>query len=107
MRPEKKTRRKTDFWADQTAVDAPGMVCPGGSPVEAIRREEERQAVRAALAALPEESRALIVLAEYEERSHAEIAELLGVTAKAVETRLARVRARLRGMLRPWLEDRS
>lgn len=103
----KKNRRKTDFWADQTVVEAQGLAGNGDTPVEAVRREEERQAVRAALAALPEESRALIVLSEYEERSHAEIAELLGVTAKAVETRLARVRGRLRVMLRPWIEGRG
>jgi DNA-directed RNA polymerase specialized sigma24 family protein len=33
-----------------------------------------------------------LILAEYEERSQAEIGEILGCTAKAVETRIYRAR---------------
>ena len=51
--------------------------------------------MRRAVAALPEELRLPIILAEYEGRSQAEIGEILGCTAKAVETRIYRARQQL------------
>ena len=62
-------------------------------------------AVRRALAALPEELRVPLVLAEYEERSHAEIAEVLDCSAKAVEMRIYRARQQLRATLAGLLKD--
>ena len=64
---------------------------------------ERAQAVRAALAELPEDQRAIVLLSEYEDRSHGEIAAVLGCTAKAVETRLYRARQTLREKLTRWL----
>jgi RNA polymerase sigma-70 factor (ECF subfamily) len=55
--------------------------------------------VRVAVAGLPEELRIPLILAEYEERSQAEIGEILGCTAKAVETRIYRARQQLRTKL--------
>jgi RNA polymerase sigma-70 factor (ECF subfamily) len=43
-----------------------------------------------------------VLLFEYEERSHQEIAGVLGCTAKAVETRLYRARNLLRDGLARW-----
>jgi RNA polymerase sigma factor (sigma-70 family) len=65
----------------------------------ALERAERKEAVRAAVAALPGELREALVLFEYEEMSHAEIAEALGCTPKAVEARLYRARAALRKTL--------
>ena len=62
-------------------------------------RGQARAEGRAAIAALPEELRIPLILAEYEERSHAEIGEILGCTAKAVETRIYRARQQLRARL--------
>src|SRR6266487_1161392 len=56
------------------------------SPVETIQTEERAEAVRRAVAALPEELRLPLILAEYEGRSQAEIGEILGCSVKAVET---------------------
>ncbi|MER8349343.1 sigma-70 region 4 domain-containing protein [Acinetobacter baumannii] len=47
------------------------------------------------MAALPDNLKAPLLLASLEGRSHAEIAEVLGVTPKAVETRIARARQKL------------
>ncbi len=69
------------------------------SPSEEMQAQERTDAVRAAIAALPEELRAPLILAEYEERSQAEIGEILGCTAKAVETRIYRARQQLRARL--------
>ena len=79
---------------------------PGGgpSPNESVQVEERAEAVRVAVAALPDELRQPLLLAEYEERSHMEIGEILGCTAKAVETRIYRARQQLRASLAGLLE---
>lgn len=69
----------------------------------ALEQAERAAAVRAAIAALPVELREVVVLSEYEQLSHAEIASALGTTAKAVESRLYRARDKLRGALRRWV----
>ncbi|MEO8427328.1 MAG: RNA polymerase sigma factor [Verrucomicrobiota bacterium] len=75
------------------------------SPSETAQAEERAEAVRRAVAALPEELRTPLILAEYEERSQAEIGEILGCTAKAVETRIYRARQQLRDVLGKFLES--
>ncbi len=72
----------------------------GGS---ALERVERAAAVREAIAGLPVELREAIVLFEYEGMSQAEIAEAVGATAKAVETRIYRAKEKLRGALRRWV----
>jgi len=68
----------------------------------ALEREERAAAVRDAVAALPVELREALVLAEYEELAHAEIAVSLGCTVKAVESRVARAKEKLRAALKRW-----
>jgi len=68
-----------------------------------LERAERAAAVRDAVAALPLELREALVLFEYEQLSHAEIAVAVGCTAKAVETRIYRAREKLRGPLRRWM----
>ncbi|MBI5381842.1 MAG: sigma-70 family RNA polymerase sigma factor [Opitutae bacterium] len=74
----------------------------GAKPLE---QRERAEAVRAAVAALPVELREALVLCEYERLSQAEAAEALGVTVKAIETRLYRARARLREQLQRWWQS--
>ena len=74
------------------------------TPSECLQADERADAVRRAVAALPEDLRTPLILAEYEERSQAEIGEILGCTAKAVEMRLYRARQHLRESLGPLLE---
>lgn len=76
----------------------------GPSPTDQVQAGERAEAVRRAVAALPEELRQPLILAEYEERSHAEIGAILGCTAKAVETRIYRARQQLRASLGGMLE---
>jgi RNA polymerase sigma-70 factor (ECF subfamily) len=73
------------------------------TPAEAADQRERAETVRAAVAALPEELRSAVILSEYEDLSHAEIAAISGCTAKAVETRLYRARQFLREKLSRWL----
>ncbi|PTX98464.1 sigma-70 family RNA polymerase sigma factor [Opitutus sp. ER46] len=84
-----------DAWTDGAADGATGATSAEGA--------ERARAVRDAIAALPTDLREAIVLAEYEQLSHAEIAEAVGATPKAVENRVARARAKLRTALARWL----
>ena len=74
------------------------------TPTERAEADERGEAVRQAIAELPEDLRTPLILAEYEEKSQAEIGEILGCTAKAVETRIYRARQQLRASLAKLLE---
>jgi RNA polymerase sigma factor (sigma-70 family) len=75
----------------------------GPSPENPLERAERAVAVRDAIAALPAELREAIVLFEYQHMSHAEIAEVVRATPKAVETRIYRAREKLRVALKRWI----
>ncbi len=99
-------RNRLRWWRRRPEValeewtEMPGSTGDGADQAERIERA---QAVQAAIASLPPDLREALVLAEYENLSHAEIAAIAGTTAKAIESRLARARARLRSSLAAWL----
>lgn len=71
-----------------------------GDPRAMTLGAERARAVREAIGELPESLREAVLLFEYEHKSHAEIAVIVGASAKAVETRLHRAREQLRKGLR-------
>jgi RNA polymerase sigma-70 factor (ECF subfamily) len=77
---------------------------PLHAPDASAEQSERASAVRAAISELPEDQRAVVLMSEYEDRPHADIAAVLGCTAKAVETRLYRARLTLREKLARWLK---
>jgi RNA polymerase sigma-70 factor (ECF subfamily) len=84
----------------ETGVDLPEPASPPeqlrGLEAKALSRE-----VDAALQRLPERQRLAIVLCHYEELSLKEAAEVIGVSAEAVESLLSRARRALRRDLEP------
>lgn len=66
-------------------------------PAETFERSERFRETVAALRELPERQRAALVLRELEGRSHAEIAEALGVTKGSARQHLMRARVAVRG----------
>jgi RNA polymerase sigma-70 factor (ECF subfamily) len=70
-----------------------------GSPIKAAEQSGRAAQVRAAVAALPESLRAVVVCVELEDLSYADAAMVLGCSVKAVETRLYRARQELRSAL--------
>ena len=74
------------------------------SPGERTEAHERAVAVRSAVESLPKDLRAAVILYEYEELPHAQIAAVLHCTAKAVESRLYRARAHLRQRLKSLLQ---
>ena len=81
---------------DQIPADA-------ASPAQDATNKELAAAVRDAIQSLPDDQRTATILFEYEDQSHADIAAVLGCSAKAVETRLYRARQFLREKLARWV----
>ncbi len=75
------------------------LVSPAPSPLDGSRAREIGESLQAALIALSEDDRAIVLLAEGEDWTAAEIAAELGLTEVAVRARLSRARARLRHAL--------
>lgn len=69
------------------------------SPDESAQQREQLARVQRALAALPEDLREAMLLFTYEDMSQAAIAQALGCTTKAVETRIYRARQMLKAAL--------
>jgi RNA polymerase sigma factor (sigma-70 family) len=70
-----------------------------GSAADHLLAAEQRAALRAALAALPEETREVLTLYYREGQSAAQVASLLELSEDAVKKRLSRARASLRGTM--------
>lgn len=79
-------------------LDSPEAMTVGDdAPAPEARLDDQRKAanLQGALSDLPDALKAPLLLAALEGRSHAEIASLLRITPKAVETRIARARKKL------------
>ena len=79
-------------------LDAPEAMAVGDGAAAAEERLDEdrrRAALDRAISILPANLKAPLLLSALEGRSHAEIALIVGATPKAVETRVARARAKL------------
>ncbi|MER6366528.1 RNA polymerase sigma factor SigM, partial [Kitasatospora sp. NPDC001527] len=97
------TRRTKPLDDDPQRLDAlVGSAEPADSPV--VRAEVHRE-LSAALAALPAEQRAALVLVDMQGYPVAEAAELLGVPVGTVKSRCARGRARLLPLVRHLREE--
>lgn len=77
------------------------------SPTPVVPQAEDRLAdcLAAILPALPEEDRSLIARKYFEGESVREIATALALSEKAVESRLTRIRARLKSLILERLKD--
>ena len=77
------------------------------SPSSDLERDDVVRAVRAAIALLPENQRMALILAKYEERPYADIAEVLGSTEKAVKSLIHRAREALRASLAAYIAEEA
>jgi RNA polymerase sigma-70 factor, ECF subfamily len=84
-----RARQATD--PDEDAL----LELPGEDGRAVVERRSELRAVRQAMAALPEEQRAVLLLVTVDGLSYQEAADALGVPMGTVMSRLARARARL------------
>ncbi len=73
-------------------------------PLEALERKELREALRVAVAELPDIYRQVFILRDVEELNGEETAQALGITTSTVKVRLHRARMMLQKRLVPFLK---
>ena len=71
----------------------------GTGPMQRVQNEELCEVVRRALDGLNDRQRMAVVLNKFEDMGYAEIAEVMGLTTKAVKSLLSRARQNLRAAL--------
>jgi RNA polymerase sigma factor (sigma-70 family) len=93
-----RVRREARAYRALRRVEAHGVLeaSPIDDAVDALGHEHDLDRVRAALAALSDQDRELILLVAWEGLSYAEAAEVVGVPIGTVRSRLSRARRRLR-----------
>jgi RNA polymerase sigma factor CnrH len=80
--------------------DALDIADPRSSPEQALQSQHELARINTAIAALPANLKDVLLLRTIEAMSQADAAQVLGISEKAVETRLYRARAKLTEILR-------
>src|SRR5215467_13639647 len=75
----------------------------GNLPVQNLQQEELVSLIQEALAGLNERQRVAVVLNKFEDMNYAEIADVMGVTTKAVKSLLSRARDNLRSALKEYI----
>jgi RNA polymerase sigma-70 factor (ECF subfamily) len=76
---------------------------PGTGPMQHIQKAELAERIRAALDTLNERQRMAVFLNKFEDMNYAEIAEVMGLTTKAVKSLLSRARENLRSVLSAYV----
>ncbi len=72
-------------------------------PAHNLQQEELAAVIRTALDGLNERQRVAIVLNKFEDMNYADIADVMGLTGKAVKSLLSRARAKLREALQGYI----
>ena len=75
----------------------------GATPSYGLRQAELAARIRSALDTLNERQKMAVVLNKFEDMNYAEIAEVMGLTTKAVKSLLSRARSRLRDALAGYI----
>ncbi len=85
--------------AEEAAAPEPRDTDRQNAPDEALCAKETQETVRAAIAALKDEYRVIVLLRDMEGHSYEEIAQMLGIHVGTVKSRLNRARAALKKSL--------
>lgn len=88
-------RKRREIYVDQL----PDRADPASGADAGIAANEQRDAVKAAVDALPDRQREAIVLQYYQDLSNVEAAAIMGISVEALESLLARARRSLRASL--------
>jgi RNA polymerase sigma-70 factor (ECF subfamily) len=75
----------------------------GTGPMQKVQKQELSAVIRQALEGLNERQRMAVVLNKFEDMNYAEIAEVMGLTTKAIKSLLSRARMNLRAALSSYI----
>lgn len=76
----------------------------GETPVSALEKKERLEKLNAAIQALPQEMREVLVLSQLRGKSYEEVAQITGSAVGTVKSRLNRAREKLKQILSPQRE---
>jgi RNA polymerase sigma-70 factor, ECF subfamily len=93
---DKIARRRSTGTLDEVELEA------GLDPAQAAEDQERLRAVRGAIAHLPPEQRAALVLREFEGLSYQEVGQVLGASVPAIKTRIHRARLTIIQQTSSW-----
>lgn len=110
--------RRERHWVDNTVKDSDAEDAEAGGesrianapadatyqPDRVLERKELRDALRKAIAALPEQYREPLVLRDIQGLSYEEISKVLGIRAGTTKSRINRARLILKDKLKPFME---
>lgn len=88
--------RRSTGTLDEVEVEA------GPDPAQAAEHQERLRAIRRAIAKLPPDQRAALVLREFEGLSYQEVAQVLGASVPAIKTRIHRARLTIIQQTSSW-----
>lgn len=74
-------------------------------PDQKLEKREREKLIQGLIQKLPVKQRTPLILHRYEGLSYQEIAEVMGISLSAVETRIHRAKKQLIEYLQPWLEE--
>ncbi|MFH1560419.1 MAG: RNA polymerase sigma factor [Chloroflexota bacterium] len=101
LRKEKRARASTATgYNDVNVIDSTVDPSPSGNPEGIAINSELREEMGKAIASLPPDLRAAVILRDIQELSNAEASEVLGVTISSFKTRVHRGRVLLRKQLK-------
>jgi RNA polymerase sigma-70 factor (ECF subfamily) len=86
-------------------IDELAVVAAAENVEDCLEKQEQIQQVRQAVQSLPEASRVVVLLREYEGLSYQEMADALDISIGTVMSRLNYGRKRLLELLSPYLEE--
>jgi RNA polymerase sigma-70 factor (sigma-E family) len=93
----------TSWWRLRSSSEVPSLVLVDGAEPPFDDRVVEARAIWSHVLALPARQRAVVVLRYYEDRTEAEIAEILGISPGSVKTHAHHALSKLRPQLREAL----
>ncbi len=94
-------RNRKIRWNEPESLEAVDIPTP--SAQQQMEGREIQAIIDAAIDSLPEKCRVVFVLRRFEQMSHHEIADTLGISTKTVENHMTRALRLLRQKLDPWL----
>ena len=94
-------RRREHVSLDALREAGADFAAPGeAQPEAAADKNELRRQIKAALAELPEDQRAVMILRDFQDTSYEEIACILKISAGTVKSRLSRAREKVKNYLK-------
>jgi RNA polymerase sigma-70 factor (sigma-E family) len=94
-------RQQASWWERRWHGERPTLTLPERPVADGTGSVDDADSLARALAQLPRQQRAAVVLRFYEDRSEREVADLLGCSTGSVKTHTSRGLARLRQILEP------